>query len=166
MFNLITEFWIKNFLEVIFNRPSKEIYTEKLLLHKQKAELITSHSYLPQFQAINRPMSWFCTSPWPMTLRSFAMQIMAHCHCCTEVNQVIGNVLLWVVILISGNYGPALLLRILQWMLVVIRRVSGNGLLTLLYILNKFLFLELYLWMKTIHECNGLIILFLRNMLW
>lgn len=145
-----------------FYRPSKEICTERLLFHKQETELITSLFNFPQFQAINRPVSWFCTSPWLMTLRSFAMQTMEPCRCCTEANRVIGNVLLWAVILISGNYGPTLLLKVLQWTLVVIRRVLGNSLLTLLYILNKLIFLELYFWMQTVH--NSLIILFLRNM--
>lgn len=159
-------YWVLNqkFPSGNFYRQSKEIYMEKLLFHKLKGELITSHSYLPQ--AINRPMLWFCTSPWLMTLRSFAVQIMDPCRCCTEVNQVIGNVLLWAVILISGNYRPTLLVKVLQWMLVEIGKVSGNSLLRLLYILNKFIFLELYLWMKTMREYNSLIILSLRSMLW
>lgn len=79
--------------------------TQKSLFLKQGAELISSHSYLPQFQAINKLTLWFCTSPWLMTLRSSVTQTMDLCHCCTEANQVTGNVLLWVVILISGNYG-------------------------------------------------------------
>lgn len=129
----------KNFPSGNSYKPSKEIHTEKLLFHKQKAELITNHSYLPHFKAINRPVLWFCTSPWLMTLRSSAMQMMDPCHFCTEVNQVTGNVLPWVVILISGNYRPTLLANILKWMLVVIRRIWGKSLITLLRILNNVL---------------------------
>lgn len=170
IFKILQEVWSKyrvlnqKFPSGIFYKASKEIHTEKLFFHKQQAELITSHSNLPQFKAINRPMLWFCTSPWLMTLRSSAMQTMDPCHCYTEVNQVTGNVLPWVVILISGNYRPTLLANILKWMLVVIKRIWGNSLVTLLSIFNNILFLELYLWVQTMY--NSLIILFLSHMLW